>query len=123
MVTFEEAGALLDEAAAELPEDIYVHLNGGINLLPDAKPHPEGAGNDLYIMGEYCYNSLGRYINVFYGSLMRVYGYLPPDGLKRRMSEILKHEFIHHLESLAGEKELAVKDIIDIEKYKSRLKP
>lgn len=34
MVTFEEAAAMLDEAADSLPEEIFDKLNGGVNLLP-----------------------------------------------------------------------------------------
>jgi len=117
MVSFEETGSLLDEIAAEMPDDIYVDLNGGINLLPDEKMHPGGGDGELYVMGEYCHNNLGRYINVYYGSVMRVHGYLSLRRLKEKLSGILKHEFTHHLESLAGERDLIVKDMIDIEKY------
>ena len=35
MVSFEEAGKILDEAAEALPEEIFKELNGGVNLLPD----------------------------------------------------------------------------------------
>jgi len=122
MITFEEAAEALDEIAQELPQEIYADLNGGINLLPEEKLHPEGNGDELYIMGEYCYNNLGRYINIFYGSIMRVYAYLPAARIKQKIAEVLKHEFTHHLESMAGEKELAVKDTIDLEKYKRRIK-
>ena len=118
MATFEEMGEMLEEIANSMPQDIFVHLNGGINFLPDTKQHPDGDSGDLYIMGEYCHNSLGRYINIFYGSIMRVYYYLPPDKLKEKITGILKHEFTHHLESLAGEKDLIIKDLIDMQKYK-----
>ena len=123
MITFDEAAEALDEIAQELPREIYADLNGGINLLPDEKFHPEGNGDDLYIMGEYCYNNLGRYINIYYGSLTRVYPHLPAAKIKQKIADVLKHEFTHHLESLAGEKELAVKDTIDLEKYKRKTKP
>ena len=120
MTTFEEAGAMLDEIIDEMPPEIFADLNGGVNLLPDEKIHPDGVGDDLYVMGEYNHNNLGRYINIFYGSVMTVYSYLPPRRLKTRLAEILKHEITHHLESLAGEKDLVIKDQIDYEKYKMR---
>ena len=41
MLTFDEAGELLDEMAEEFPPVFYKDLNGGISLLPDAKPDPE----------------------------------------------------------------------------------
>ena len=34
MVSFEQAGKLLDAAAEALPEGIFDDLNGGVNLLP-----------------------------------------------------------------------------------------
>ena len=114
---------MLDEIANEMPQDIFVSLNGGINILPEVKYHPDSVDGDLYIMGEYCHNNLGRYINIFYGSVMRVYAYLTADRLKQKIAEILKHEFTHHLESLAGEKELTVQDDMDLYKYKSRRGP
>jgi len=120
MATFEEVGELLDEIASELPADIFAELNGGVNLLPDEKPHPEGGDGGLCVMGEYCHNSLGRYINIYYGSVMRVYPYLHPRRLKDKLAGILKHEFTHHLESLAGERELMIKDSIELERYKGR---
>jgi len=120
MVSFEEAAVMLDEIALELPGDIFIELNGGINLLPDVKPHPDGESGELYIMGEYCHNNIGRYINVYYGSVMRLYHRLPRESMREKLIGILKHEFTHHLESLAGERELIIKDMIQIEKYKER---
>ena len=120
MISFEEMGVMLDDIAHNMPQEIFILLNGGVNLLQEAKPHPESRHGDLFIMGEYHYNSLGRYINIYYGSIMQVYHYLSPEKLKEKITDILKHEFTHHLESLAGEKDLIIKDTIYMEKYKNR---
>ncbi|MDR1754967.1 MAG: hypothetical protein LBR74_08745, partial [Eubacterium sp.] len=64
---------------------------------------------------------LGRYINIYYGSFVRARGYLDAEGQKAELRRILRHEFTHHLESLAGEKGLEIKDRIEIEKYKAGL--
>ena len=128
MITFDEAGAMLDDIAGEIPQDFYNELNGGIILLPDVKLHPVSSnktGADLFILGEYHndrtgYGGLGRYIAVYYGSFMQLYANLKPEHQKEQLKKIILHEFTHHLESLAGEEGLAVKDEIKLEKYKRK---
>jgi len=134
-ITFEEAGEMLDDIAEEIPEDFYRELNGGIFLSPDVKIHPESRGGginkkspeDLYILGEYHNDrkgmgGLGRYIAIYYGSFIKLYGNLSPDRQKEQLRRVLIHEFTHHLESLAGEKGLAVKDAQQMELYRQRYK-
>ena len=130
MITFDEAGFMLDDIAEEIPKDFYRELNGGIILLPEVKFHPESIGGpgragQLYIMGEYHNDrqgmgGLGRYIAIYYGSFIRVHAYSSPERQKEELRRILLHEFTHHLESLAGENGLAVKDSVELEKYKQR---
>ena len=43
ILSFDEAGALLDETAEEFPPEFYDELNGGIALLPEAKEDSEGS--------------------------------------------------------------------------------
>jgi len=123
MISYDELGKLLDEIADELPEDLYRELNGGMVLLPDIKLHPESNETDnLYILGQY-HNQplgLGRYITIYYGSLMRVYPNHSPASLKEELRKVVFHEFFHHLESLAGERSLEIKDAEDLAKYKLR---
>ena len=117
MVNMEEAGAMLDELAEELPAEFYRELNGGILLNPEAKRHPNEPG--LYIMGEYhTHHALGRYIVIYYGSFARLYGGLPPAHWKRELRHTLRHEFTHHVESLAGARDLERKDEERMERYK-----
>jgi hypothetical protein len=118
MIPIEEVEAMLDDIAAELPQEFFKYLNGGIILLPEGRYHVKSTGNDLFVMGEYRVDGhLGRYIAIYYGSFSSVYGHLPPDELKEKLRHTLKHEFRHHLESLAGEKDLEIKDAMDIAKY------
>lgn len=121
MISIEEMETILDEIATELPQEFYNELNGGIILLPEAKLNPVGRQNDLYIMGEYhSGGGLGRYIAIYYGSFERVYGHLSRDGLKNQLSHTLKHEFTHHLESLAGEDDLEEEDERFLQNYLRR---
>jgi len=121
MIDIEEVGTILDEIATELPQEFYKELNGGIILLPEAKINPVGRRNDLYIMGEYhSGGSMGRYISIYYGSFERIYGHLAREPLKEQLAHTLKHEFTHHLESLAGERGLEIKDAQFLEDYWNR---
>ena len=72
MIGIDEVEKMLEELAAELPQEFYKELNGGILLLPQAKLNHAVRNNDLYIMGEYHYDrSMGRYIVIYYGSFQR----------------------------------------------------
>ena len=111
MISIEEMESMLDEIASEIPKELYRELNGGIILLPEAKLNPVSKRNDLYIMGEYhSGGSMGRYIAIYYGSFYHVYGHLGREALKGHLLHTLKHEFTHHVESLAGERGLEIKD-------------
>ena len=125
MITFDEVATLLDDIADELPTDFYKELNGGINLLPDTRVHPESSpAADLYILGEYHNDpcGLGKYINIYYGSFISLFGFLTTLQQKQELRQILLHEFTHHLESLAGESVLEKRDLHDLEEYKRKFK-
>ena len=118
-ITFQEFGQMIDEVADDMPEEIFVNLNGGINLLPDIVQHPDE--NDIFILGHYHHGgSLGRYINIYYGSFMQLYGRRSRQYIKNELDRVLRHEFLHHLESMAGEKDLEVQDEMDLARYKKR---
>jgi len=118
MASIEEVQIILDEIAEELPPEIYKDLNGGIILLPQVKFHKKSVDNDLYVMGEYRNERIsGRYIIVYYGSVERIYGNLPRNKLKNKLRSVVKHEFLHHLESLAGEKHLEIEDERKLSEY------
>ncbi|MDR1067140.1 MAG: metallopeptidase family protein [Clostridiales bacterium] len=119
MYSFDETAEALDEIARSLPEEIYRDLNGGVNLILDEKAHPSGDG--MFILGEYRRDShLGRFINIYYGSFMRLFADLPPDKLRERLRETLTHEFTHHLESMAGERDLEIEDAMKLRDYAMR---
>jgi len=123
MITFDEVGEILDELAEELPEEFHQELNGGIVLLPGTKLHPRSADpRRLYILGEYHHRprGLGRYIVIYYGSFVRLYGTADPERQRKELRRVLRHEFTHHIESLAGERGLEVKDAIAMARYRER---
>ena len=118
VVTIDEMEAMLEEAAASLPPEIFRELNGGIVLLPDVKYNEKGTDKDLFILGEYHRGgTMGRYISIYYGSLIRVFGHLGREAVRHQLLLTLKHEFVHHLESMAGERDLEKKDAEFLEDY------
>jgi len=114
MPTFEETQDLLDEMVNSLPPGIFEGLNGGIHLSPDVFVDDD----NYFVMGHYHFepHGLGRYITVYYGSLMEFYG----RGTRRRfikeLEGVLHHELTHHLENLAGDRSLEIQDELDREK-------
>ena len=117
VIPFERAAELLDEIADSFPPEFYQELNGAILLLPEEKKHP--GAEDLSILGTYCRDYLGRYIELYYGSFARI---AAAEGWsekiwKKELRRTLAHEFTHHLESLAGERALEEKDEAFMEAY------
>jgi len=118
MVSLQEMEIMLKDIAAEFPEQLFEELNGGILLLPDTKMNPAGIDNDLFILGEYHRGgNMGRYISIYYGSFMKVYGRLGKEALLQKLVHTLKHEFTHHLESLAGGRDLEIEDARYLKNY------
>ena len=121
MISIDRAETILNELAEELPPEVFRDLSGGINLLPAAKRHPEAGNGMLYILGEYIFDpKLGRRINIYYGSFEKMFPYADEDQMRERLRETLRHEFVHHVEGLAGANDLAVDDMIKLAEYKKR---
>ena len=120
MFTIEEINEMLDEIAAELPEGVFRELNGGVSLLDETKRSTKDPGGGLYTLGEYRRDQMGRYIVIYYGSLMAVYGNSPDKKMRKHLRGVLTHELTHHLESLAGDRSLEKEDEKNMIKYFSR---
>lgn len=107
MVTIEEMQNMLDAIADEFPPEFFKELNGGIILLPDVKHHEKSRGDELLVLGDYHRGgSMGRYITIYHGSFMRIYGHMSPEKIKEELRHTVRHEFRHHIESLAGDDDL-----------------
>ncbi len=117
MVSIEEFGRMLEELAGELPDEFYDELNLGINLLEEAKISAHARDDDLYIMGEYFHDQMGRGIAIYYGSFARLHGSLKKEALKNELRGVLRHEFRHHMEGRAGERWLEAEDERSLRDY------
>ena len=120
MMTIDQVNDLLDDMADSFPEALFDGLNGGINLLEEARPDPEFPPGEMYILGEYCNDQMGRYINLYYGSfaaLARIEHWTDQDW-EEELYDTLAHEFTHHIEGLAGERGLEIKDELYLDSYR-----
>lgn len=122
-MTIDEAQVILEGLVNDLPERIFRDLNGGVLLLPNKVISPEAKKEDLYTMGEYCVHpTMGRLVKIYYGSLESVLGENASENRWRReLKKVLHHELTHHLENLAGEKDLEIEDEINMYLYKNDL--
>ena len=117
MYSIEEINELLDEVAAGIPDEVFRELNGGVSLLPETKLSESDPDGCLYTLGEYHRDQMGRYIVLYYGSICAVHGDDSRSRMRQNLKKVLTHELTHHLESLAGDRDLEVQDEIDLENY------
>ena len=124
MLSIDEVQEVLNELAEELPEAFFKDLNGGILLLPEARESEYSLRGDLYNLGTYHRGgSMGSYIAIYYGSFERLFSHLSDEELKNQLRKTLRHEFRHHMESLAGEYGLEVEDANFIRKHLEKRMP
>ena len=101
VLTYDRMGDLLEEIAQEFPDVFFQDLSGGIQLEQEALPDPEFPPGEMYIMGEYCHDLLGRYIVLYYGSFAALLGEEDEQVWQEEIFATLAHEFTHHLEDTA----------------------
>lgn len=94
-------GDLLEEIAAQFPDVFFLDLGGGIQLEESALPDPAFPPGEMYIMGEYCSDLLGRYILLYYGSFVELLRDEPEAVWREELFQTVAHEFTHHLEETA----------------------
>ena len=102
MVDIDRFYELLNEVCEELPDDFFRELHYGVQLSEEYKPSPYAENGDLVIMGEYTRSGRGNKITIYYGSFARTCGWMSEDQLKDRLRGVVRHEFRHHMENLAG---------------------
>ena len=121
MFSLEEFEAAALEITNTFPEDFFRELNGGVMVRSGSRLHPAARDHDLFVMGEYHRDRyLGRFIVLYYGSFAQCYGYYSDEDLRAQIRRVLLHEFRHHLESLAGERDLEIEDAAEISRYLDR---
>ena len=121
VLTFDQAGDLLDELAEAFPEALFDGLNGGVNLLEDAVPDPEFPAGEMYVLGEYREDLLGRYINLYYGSFAALAERedWTEEDWRTELRQTLSHELTHHMESRSGLHALDDKDEAELAAWRA----
>lgn len=102
MISFEEYREIVFELMEELPDEFFRELHYGVQLSEDLKLSPLDEDGTIVIMGEYNRSNHGNRITIFYGSFERTCGWMSEEQLKDKLREIVRHEFRHHMENLAG---------------------
>ena len=112
VLSFEQAGDLLDTLAESFPGALFDGLNGGVNFQEEAVPDQEFPKGQVYILGEYCDDLLGRYINLYYGSFaaMAENEDWTEEDWEQELRQTLSHELTHHMEGRSGLHALDDKD-------------
>lgn len=125
LLTIDQVNDLLDGMAESFPEALFDGLNGGVNLLEEALPDPEFPAGEMYILGEYCDDLLGRYINLYYGSFSAL---AEQEDWNRQTWEdelrtTLSHELTHHMEARGGLHALDDRDAEELAAWREALGP
>lgn len=124
LMDFDRVGEVLDELAETFPPVLFEELNGGINLLEDTVPDPEFPEGELYILGEYCTDCLGLYINLYYGSfavLAEREGW-DEQTWREELRITLAHELTHHMENRSGLHTLDDRDAEELEAWREEFR-
>ena len=121
ILTIDQVHQMLDSMAEALPPALFEGLNGGVNLLEEA--HPDPALPDVYVLGEYCNDCLGLYVNLYYGSFAALAEREEWDeaAWAAELRTTLSHELTHHMENLGGLHALDDRDEADLEALRAEL--
>jgi predicted Zn-dependent protease with MMP-like domain len=123
MIGIDEFYDLLTEVCDELPEEMFRELHQGVIVSEETKISPHAKDDDLVILGEYKRSRYGNQITIYYGSFGKTMSFADRETLKKRLREVVRHEFRHHLENLGGvygRDSLEYEDKVSIREYLER---
>ena len=104
MISYDDFEGLVREEMDLLPEYVFQDLSGGVLIDPGVYLHPARVKDDLYILGTYSYGSyMGKQIILYYGSFMATMGSASIEQIREQVRAALRHEFLHHMETRAGQ--------------------
>lgn len=121
-LSFEQVGELLDELAEPFPEALFEGLNGGVNLREEVMLDPAFPDREMFVMGDYCDNLLGRYINLYYGSFaaMAEREDWTLEDWRQELRQTLSHELTHHMEGRGGLHALEDRDEEELDAWREQ---
>ena len=102
MIRTEVFDAIVSELLDEFPEEFFRKLSGGVVVSEETMRSDWSADGNVYTVGQYRFFSGVRQIAVYKGSFDRVYPQVDTAEAREILRSVLRHEFRHHLEYLAG---------------------
>ena len=83
-------------------------------------PDPECPEGEMYILGEYCDDLLGNYVNLYYGSFAALAEKedWDRDTWLEELRTTLAHELTHHMENRGGTHALDDRDAEELEEFR-----
>lgn len=102
MVDIDRFFDILTSVCEELPDEFFRDLHHGVVLSEKYKISPYAKADDLVILGEYRRAYFGNQITIYYGSFEKLYSHYDDEQMKEKLREVVRHEFRHHMENLAG---------------------
>ncbi|MBO4368106.1 MAG: hypothetical protein J5859_05280 [Clostridia bacterium] len=102
MIDIEEYKMIISDLLDELPKEFFRELTGGV-IVSEASVIPDYARqDDLFVMGKYQVSAGMRQIILYKGSFDKAYPHADKTQAYEILRGTLRHEFRHHMESLAG---------------------
>ena len=123
ILTIDQVNEILDGIAERFPAALFDQLNGGVNLLEEAVEDPEFPPGEMYILGEYCDDLLGLYINLYYGSFAALAEReeWTEDVWREELRITLSHELTPHMENRGGLHALDDRDAEELARWRAEL--
>ena len=83
-------------------------------------PDPDFPEGEMFILGEYCNDMMGRYINLYYGSFAALARQEDWDRetWEAELRTTLSHELTHHMEQRSGLHALDDRDAEELEQWR-----
>ncbi len=119
MVSIDQFESMANRLFDEIPPPLLEGLNGGIIIQEEACQEDPDLP-DVYVLGHYVEDpfGLGCYIVLYYGSFAAILGDEPPEVWEDELWETMIHEVQHHVEARAGESNLDIQDMIELERLR-----
>lgn len=119
MLSIDEFESMANDLFDEIPPPLLEGLNGGI-IIQEEPCQEDPDLPDVYVLGHYVEDpyGLGCYIVLYYGSFVAVLGDEPREVWEEELWETMIHEVQHHVEARAGESNLDIQDMIELERLR-----
>lgn len=102
-ISYDRFREIVSEEMDLLPQYVFDELSGGVLVEKRARLSPDSVNHDLFYLGLYRWDGLGKQVTLFYGSFVEVLGAAGEEAYHAKIRETLRHEFRHHMETRAGE--------------------